>query len=79
MEGCEYGRKWKFENCEYKSTYTTYRYDALNTWNIMDLYDDGIYNNEEYKENTKLYFLYKNIKNKDWLDNADTYLYYKNR
>lgn len=77
MEGCEYGSKWKIENCEYKSTYTTYRYDALNTWNIMDLYDDGIYNNEEYKENTKLYFLYKNIKNKDWLDNADTYLYYK--
>ena len=76
-EVCVFGKTRKSRKCDYKSTNTTYRYNSLNGWNIMDLYDDGIYNNEEYKENTKLHYLYKNIKNNNWIDNADAYLYYK--
>ena len=75
-EYCEYNRKEESEKCRYNDSTTVYRYSELNGWNIMDLYDDAIYNNDEYKENTKLYYLYNNIKKRNWLDNVDTYLYY---
>lgn len=66
----------KYLDCNYGSNKSTFRYSSLNGWNIMDLYDDGIYNNDEYKENTKLYYLYNNITNKDWLDVNDAYYFY---
>lgn len=75
--GNEYCEEYNKEKpCRYNDPTTVYRYSELNGWNIMDLYDDAIYNNDDYKENTKLYYLYNNIKNRNWLDNVDTYLYY---
>ncbi len=73
---CTYGKKDAIGDCDYNSDTTIYRYNTLDGWTILDIYDSGIYNNEQYNNNSKLSYLYKNINYKEWLDNIDTYYYY---
>lgn len=70
------GRNYKISSCYYDDKETKYRYSDLDGWNIMDLYDNRLYEEGGYKPNTKLYYLYNNIKNKDWIDNPDVFIDY---